>query len=363
MAETQRVLIYRIGSLGDTVVALPALRLIAKSYPNSVRYALTNFTDHVKMAPMSAILENTGLVDGYIEYPIGLRNARAIMKLRGSIRRFKPDVLVYLAHPRGRWKVARDVAFFRFCGISRIVGIPDAVDCVAPREIRNGLYEYAGTRLVRCLKKVGDISLDSEDAYHLALTPEEWESADAVLRGAVASGRLLAICLGTKADTKDWGDDRWMDLLARLGRRLQGWTAVLIGSQDEYERGESVLRAWPGGAVNLCGLLTVRVSAAVLRKAEVYIGHDSGPTHLAAAVGTPCVAIFSARNLPGEWFPYGREHSVLYHSVPCRGCGLEVCGAHDKMCIRSISCEEVEERVLSVVTKRDSSEQRQVGEV
>ena len=45
-----------------------------------------------------------------------------------------------------------------------------------------------------------------------------------------------------------------------------------------------------------------------------------GPMHLAAAVGTPCVAIFAARNIPRQWFPYGAHHRILYHRVECAGC-------------------------------------------
>ena len=75
------------------------------------------------------------------------------------------------------------------------------------------------------------------------------------------------------------------------------------GAAVERERTDHLLSHWPGKRVNLCGELSVRESAAVLRSARVFIGHDSGPMHLAAAVGIPCAAIFSARNPPGRWFP------------------------------------------------------------
>jgi ADP-heptose:LPS heptosyltransferase len=63
--------------------------------------------------------------------------------------------------------------------------------------------------------------------------------------------------------------------------------------------------------------------------------------HLAAAVGTPCVAIFSSQNLPGEWFPYGKIHKVLYRDIECGGCRLTICIEREKACIRSISVEDV----------------------
>ena len=67
--------------------------------------------------------------------------------------------------------------------------------------------------------------------------------------------------------------------------------------------------------------------------------------HLAAAMGTPCVAVFSARNKPRTWFPYGNNHHVIYHKTECYGCGLEVCKLEAKKCITSITVEEVEEAV------------------
>ena len=63
--------------------------------------------------------------------------------------------------------------------------------------------------------------------------------------------------------------------------------------------------------------------------------------HLAAAVGTPCVAIFAARNIPRVWFPYGEQHRVVYHEVDCMGCGLETCIVEGKKCILSITVAEV----------------------
>ena len=97
------------------------------------------------------------------------------------------------------------------------------------------------------------------------------------------------------------------------------------------ERWRASLRRKAGGehgggpVVNLCGKLTPRESAAAFERARMFVGHDSGPMHLAAAVQTPCVAIFAARNIPRVWFPFGEQHRVVYHRVDCMGCGLETC--------------------------------------
>ena len=74
----------------------------------------------------------------------------------------------------------------------------------------------------------------------------------------------------------------------------------------------SLLADWPGPVLNLCGTTSPVTSALVMTEAKFYLGHDSGPMHLAALVGIRCVAIFSARAKPGVWFPHGNGHEVLY---------------------------------------------------
>lgn len=351
MKPARRVLIYRLGSLGDTVVALPALRLVERAFPDAERWVLTNFNVSSKAAPMASVLEGTGLVHGYLEYPAGLRDFAGFVRLRRAIRRFRPDVLVYLAAPRGRLKAWRDALFFRACGIRRLVGVPYRADQQAPRRLDNGMYEYQGARLVRCLETLGAARLDAPGAFGMALSYAEHRAAVSAL-GSLADGRpLLVVSIGAKVDVKEWGDINWVELLARLGKRLPGWGLGMLGVAEERRRSESLLASWPGGRVNLCGQLSVRESAALLTHAHVYLGHDSGPMHLAAAVGTPCVAVFSSRNLPGEWFPYGDQHRVLYHSISCQGCRLEVCIERNKECIRSITVDEVESSVLDLALK------------
>jgi ADP-heptose:LPS heptosyltransferase len=86
--------------------------------------------------------------------------------------------------------------------------------------------------------------------------------------------------------------------------------------------------------------------------------------HLAAAVGTPCVAIFAARSLPGQWFPLGEGHEVLYRRVECMGCGLDECIAERKRCIRGITVDEVAAAVTRQIERRkerSASEHRTPG--
>jgi ADP-heptose:LPS heptosyltransferase len=310
--RSPRILIYRLGSLGDTVVALPSLRLIARAFPDAERWMLTNFSVSAKAAPLAEVLDGTGLVHGYIEYPIGLRDPRALSVLRRRLRSQGFQALVYLAAPRGRLKALRDAVFFRSCGIPRLIGVPYRKDRQRPRLLQNGQYEYEGARLLRCLSALGWQDLDDPGAFDLSLSEEEHAAAARALTDLDPARPIIAASIGAKADVNDWGDDNWSSLLAGISQDRPGAQLVLVGADIERERSQILAAHWTGPAVNLCGRLSVRETAAALARAQLFVGHDSGPMHLAAAVGTPCVAIFSSRNLPGEWFPHGKQHSIFW---------------------------------------------------
>jgi ADP-heptose:LPS heptosyltransferase len=347
----RRVLVYRLGSLGDTVVALPALRLVARAFPDAERVLLTNFNVSSQAAPMMDVLQSTGLLHGCIRYPIGMRDVRALWALRRQIRELRPQALVYLAEPRGCIKAWRDALFFTACGIPRLYGVPFSARLQASLPCDDSAFEYEGARLLRCIQKLGRLDLNAPGAFDLALTRAEHIAAQRALDALAADRRLVAISIGAKDDVKDWGDRNWSALLARLRERLPGWGLVMLGADVERDRSQALLEQWRGGGLNLCGRLSVRESAAVLSRARVFCGHDSGPLHLAAAVGTPCVAVFSSRNLPGVWFPYGSQHEVIYHRIDCEGCQLKVCPDRNKECIRSISVDEVLAAVMRVIER------------
>ncbi|MCK9187958.1 glycosyltransferase family 9 protein [Acidithiobacillus sp.] len=346
--EAPNILIYRLGSLGDTIVALPALRLIERAFPHAQRWMLTNFSVNAKAAPMAQILDGTGLVHNYLEYPVGLRNLRGILHLRQSIRKLRPIALVYLAEPRGLIKALRDAAFFRTCGIQRLIGVPYTQRFQRPLRVDGQHYEYEGARLLRCLHTLGNFRVN-EDTFQLELSNSEHEKSLMVFSSQNIGTHALAVSIGTKFNVNDWGDENWKALLAFLSRRLPNWTLLTLGANDERIRSAELMTYWRGPSINLCGQLSVRESATVLQKSRFFIGHDSGPMHLAAAVGTPCVAIFSSRNLPGIWFPFGKQHRVLYQPMPCQGCNLEVCEKYDKACIKSIRVRDVMDAVAGIL--------------
>ena len=133
-----RVVIYRLGSLGDTVVALPCLHSVAAAFPHAQKIVLTNQPVNAKAVPMASILEGTGLADRYLSYPVGTRSVRALAELRASLVSLHADTLVYLTASRGLRAAWRDHAFFTMCGFKRIIGIPLSEDLQAHRRQSDG---------------------------------------------------------------------------------------------------------------------------------------------------------------------------------------------------------------------------------
>lgn len=348
-SNIERVLIYRLGSLGDTVVALPCLHHVARAYPDAERRLLTNIPVHSKAPAAFAVLEGSGLVHGYLRYPIATRNFAELIDLQRQIRAFRPQVLVYLAPRRKATDVLRDAAFFRLCGIPKIVGLPLTSDARTNRlDLATGNCEPEAARLARQMRSLGKLDLNDRANWDLRLTLEEHKIATSV-RGPVQGRPLLACCIGTKMQAKDWGGENWRTVLDALASELPQWGLMLIGAAEESAVSESASAAWAGRSVNLCGKLTPRESAAVLAHARIFLGHDSGPMHLASASGTPCVVVFPARNRPRIWFPWGDQHEILYHQTDCWDCNLEVCLEQKKKCLTSITPGEVLSAVRRVL--------------
>jgi ADP-heptose:LPS heptosyltransferase len=307
------------------------------------------------------VLEHTGLIHDYMRYTTGTRSIRELLRLALDIRRFNPDVLVYLTGARGVEAARRDAKFFRLAGITRQIGVP--LTTAAQLNLYGGEspstpdadLEPEASRLARNLRELGDARLDDPASWDLHLTPDDHAVAAEAIGPEALQHEILAVSVGTKVQSKDWGRDNWRNLLTRVARAFPNRALLLAGSPEESDASNFAASDWiasgGGPVVNLCGRLTPRESAAAFARARLFIGHDSGPMHLAAAVGTPCVAIFAARNLPRQWFPYGPHHRILYHRVECAGCGLETCIEQQKKCILSITVDEVLSAVHTALTE------------
>jgi ADP-heptose:LPS heptosyltransferase len=320
MSPHGNILIYRLGSLGDTIIALPCFHLIRKTYPRCKIVILTNQPVTGKAAPAMAVLENSGLCDEAVSYPVGTRNVHELAKVRRTIRQIQPRTLINLAAGRGVLKSLRDYLFFRSCGIKEIIGTPLRQRDLQVQQTNPGEFEPESERLARRLASLGVINLADQRLWELGLTQQERNQALELAPSARKD--LLAVSVGTKLPAKDWGEDNWEKLLALLSREMPDTTLILLGSADEWARSEKLSRVWAGGHIDLCGKAPPRISAAILERCRLFIGHDSGPMHLAGVVGVPTLGLFSWLNPPGQWYPGHRSWKfikALYPALPGGG--------------------------------------------
>ena len=112
-----------------------------------------------------------------------------------------------------------------------------------------------------------------------------------------------------------------------------------FGGNDEVEVGDRLIKLLGKGA-NAAGQLNIRNAAAALERCRVFLGNDTGTTHLAASVKTPCVAIFAAIDWAGRWYPFGELNTVFREIVECEACHSPIC-FNDNKCLKLIEPEKV----------------------
>jgi len=312
ISSAPTVIIFRIGSIGDTVCALPCFHQIANKFANFNRVILTDIPTAKKGAPVESLIGNSGLIHDILYFPATNRTIADLLEIRRQIRKTKAKILVYVAD-RSLFSTVRDIIFFYLSGIRKIVGAPLAKNKrFAQIDPATGLLEYETERLARCLSSLGKIDVGSRAHWDLRLTPKEIADGLKALR-PLEKRRFIAINLGGKVVSKDWGDSKWTTLLQLMSTRYEHMGLVFFGSADEWDRCERIAALWKGPTLNLCGELTPRESSAALKQAILFVGHDSGPMHLAAAVDVPCVCMFGNYNTPKRWHPYGARHRIIHN--------------------------------------------------
>jgi lipopolysaccharide heptosyltransferase II len=178
------------------------------------------------------------------------------------------------------------------------------------------------------------------DVYHV----REWLHAVQGLRSPLA---VIHVGAGTSA--KRWPVASWSRLVHKLLDRLAG-SILLVGTADDRWIGRKIARRDPR-VVDWTGRLTLMQTAALCREADLFVGCDSGPAHVAAALGVPCVVLFSGTNRAECWRPVGQFVHVLRHSVACAPCHQKLCPIAGHPCMEGITEQTVVSAALSLINE------------
>ncbi len=338
----RRILLIKPSSLGDIVHALPVLAGLRTAYPRAHIAWLVG-------KAFAPLLAGHPLLDEVIPFDrqrFGrMLQSRAVgaefLRFVGDLRRRRFDLVIDLQ------------GLLRSGFLAWASGARQRVGFAAARELAAAFY----TQRVRCatrdmhavdknlhLARTIGLPVDPP-TFPLGLREEELAACRARL-GTAGVTQFIALLPGARWEAKRWRADRWAELLDRL--HADGLPpAVLLGAPDDRSYTDAILAACSAPVVNWVGQTSLRELSAALALADRVLCHDSGPMHIAAALGRPIVAIFGPTN-PVRTGPYCRAARVVALPPPCAPCYQRHCPLGHHHCMEKLDVEVVHRNVLEL---------------
>lgn len=349
----KRALIIKLRHHGDVLLTSPVFSVLKKHAPgveiDALIYADTRdmLAFHPAIAQIHAVdrtWKQAGLTD----------RIRAEWALFSSLRARRYDLVVHLSeHPRGAW-LSRTLK-------PRYAVAPDYRDkgrfwkrsfshrFSMPFNPRRPMAEWN----LDALRRLG--IQPAEDERKLVLVPGEAaeRETDKLLADAgVTAGSFVHIHPGSRWQFKCWPAERTAALIDALA--LRGERVVLTAAPDPDEQSliAAILSRTRAMPVDFSGKLSLKGLAALTARARLFVGVDSAPMHIAAAMGTPVVALFGPSG-ESEWGPWRVPHRVVSSDRhPCRPCGQAGCGGgRVSDCLTTLPVQSVLEAVVALLPR------------
>jgi ADP-heptose:LPS heptosyltransferase len=162
-------------------------------------------------------------------------------------------------------------------------------------------------------------------------------------RGIRGDAFNAAIHPGARGRLRQWPVERFAEIAQRLHHRY-GAPILLLGGPDEGALVDSLERSMGFRAAFKSNDLAILEMAALLSRCRLFIGNDSAPAHIAAAVGCPSLTLFGP-TYPHLWRPLSRIGEVVFKELPCCGCRQKTCQRPGNSCMDLIGVEEVWEKI------------------
>ena len=344
----KRILVIRPSALGDVVMASPMIGAIRRAYPRGYLAWL------VEPAAAALLRHHPGL-DEVIEWPRGrweelLRRAQ-LLALGREIRRFA--------------RVLRGCSFhLALEGTGLLKGRALAYLSGAPERIGFRSREPGGFLMTRLVgRDHADPRISSE--YRLlmetlglpvepfrmevAVAPEARESVSTLLQARGVDGRYAILCPFTTRDQKHWREERWAALALALENTF-GLAVLVLGGPADRAKCKHFREMASARLTDLTGMTTIGEAAAIVEKASLVIGVDTGLTHMGVAFERPTVALF------GATYPYLNpgtpRAAVIYHPYPCSPCRRRPTCDGRFPCMAAIEIDEVVRAAQRLLERR-----------
>jgi heptosyltransferase III len=356
------VLVIKLDGVGDTVLALPALKAIRRCLPNERLAAIVRRETGV-------LLDRIGYDELHIA-PTYSGPFRFLSSFWWTLCYGKASSL------RGRCHTAvilrYDVDFYGatflavLLGCKRVIGFSESVSSL--KRFYNYSYDslltdrifetVAPHELLRCLELVRASGLSSECQsidLHVDVTESDIREVDSFLTDQLCSrGSTIGLAIGSAEERKRWPIQKY----AELGRALvgRGWSVVVVGGEKETLFGKTIAREVQG-AIDATGCRNIMTSIALLSRCTALVSNDTGPAHLAAVAGIPVVVIGIAafddlrvehdRFSPTRFSPWTETVVVAPRQLldPCRGW----CRARTAHCIGTVEVDDVLSAVSAII--------------
>ena len=315
----KRIWVHKPDHLGDAVLARPALHTLHQAWPD----ALIRVACHPAAAPLLA-------ADGFAALPWDspfLGGAGSLRDYRRSLRDFAPDLIVNLRHD------FRDILF-----------------CLALGARRLGTYDHRGLAGLAAhagpppREDVGEadnhvallqatLKLDPVKPPPLQPTTSARKKAAAAWAQLEGDGPKIALHVAARTSAKCWPLAHWRELIAVLQKQSPVRLA-LLGEAADGEINRAIADDNKHVA-DWSGRFDLDETAAVIAQGDLLIGVDSGPGHIAKAVGTPVLSLMSGANSTVRWAP--DPATALAEPVDCAPCHRERCPVAGHPCLRGIT--------------------------
>ncbi len=348
-----RVLVIKLRHHGDVLLSSPVFSVLKAHAPQAEIDALV-YGDTAEMLTLHPAINNIHSIDRHRKSRGLLAHVRAEWALLQALRKRHYDLIVHLTdHPRGAW-------------ISRMCGARWAV----ARKVsgRGGWWNNAFTHFFSspraALRHTVELNLDA--LRRIGVFPAQDERRLCLVAGDQADVRLASLLqnLGLESTSfihihpasrwhfKCWPVEKMAALISRL--QSEGHRIVLSAAPEAAEISmiEAIQTRLEQPVPSLAGQLSLKELAALSARARLFIGVDSAPMHIAAAMGIPAVALFGPSG-DKEWGPWAVAHRVVASDThPCRPCGIDGCGGSKVSdCLTSLSVERVHHAVQELLAE------------
>lgn len=335
-AKYKRILVVRLDQLGDVVMTLPAVRLLREAFPDSrvdflvapwARDLVEPYADEIHVFENSYFGGKGAAVSCLLEWISFVR----------MFRRNRYDLAVDF---RGDLRTA---ALLYLSAAGRRVGYGNAgggffyTDCLPEREGR-----HQSDRALDCVRLLGcEVRGEVQPFRYRSPDPEMWREKFSAL--ALASRPWIVMHVGSGYASKRWPADRFFNVIDRLLSEAGG-TVILTGHQKETEIARPYFKEREG-LLNFIQKTTLLELCALIDKADLFVGNDSGPAHLAAALGKKTLVLFSGTNDWRLWHPRGQAVHVMRHDVSCSPCHERECPLPRHECMENITVDSVRAKI------------------